>query len=35
VLGNSGDLAKEVGLWSSEALVPRPAGAFALAAPTE
>jgi hypothetical protein len=35
VLGNSGDLAKEVGLWTSDALVPRPAGAFALAAPKE
>jgi hypothetical protein len=29
VLGNSGDLAKEVGLWSSDALIPRPAGAYA------
>jgi len=35
VLGNTGDLAKEVGLWTSEALVPRPAAAFASVAPTE
>jgi len=33
VLGNSGDLAKEVGLWPMDALVPRPASAYAQLSP--
>src|SRR6185503_7246763 len=33
VLGNGGDLAKEVGLWPMDALVARPATAYAQLAP--